>query len=100
MTASLSLQRRRWVAVFAALALILCTAMYSAHGLSDRAHGHEHCDLCVHLSGSAGTPAQLQVVSKPLLAVHAQPLPESVVRALRSPLGAHLPRGPPVLPTA
>ena len=95
-----ALTRNRLVAFLAAMMLIACSAVYSAHGLSDRAHEHEHCDLCVHLSGSAGSPAQVKVVSKAVLAVRAFALPAYVLRALPVPSGLHLPRGPPPKPSA
>jgi hypothetical protein len=95
-----TLTRNRLVALLAAVMLIACSALYSAHGLSDRAHEHEHCDLCVHLSGSAGSPAQVKVVCRAELSVRAVALPVAVLRALPAPSGLHLPRGPPRKPSA
>lgn len=89
-------RRNQLVALFATCALIVCTAVYSAHGLGDRGHEHEHCDLCVHFSGSAGSPAQAQVIGKPVLVVRTPTIRLQTLRPTRSPLGAHLPRGPPV----
>jgi hypothetical protein len=96
---SRSQRRNQLVAIFATFALIVCAAVYSAHGLGDRAHEHEHCDLCVHFSGSAGAPAQVKIVGKPVLVCRLAALPASLVLAARPPGGLHLPRGPPA-PTA
>ncbi len=92
---SCSQRRNQLVAIFATLALIVCAAVYSAHGLGDRAHEHEHCDLCVHFSGSAGAPAQVKIVGKPVLVCRLAALPAGVVLPARPPGGLHLPRGPP-----
>ncbi len=89
------LARNRLIALIASCALIACAAMYSAHAIGDRTHGHSHCDLCVHFSGSAGSPAQAKVVGKPVLVVRVAPAHRSFHLIARSPLGAHLPRGPP-----
>ncbi|HEY2201998.1 MAG TPA: hypothetical protein VGH56_08920 [Solirubrobacteraceae bacterium] len=94
-----TLRRNRLVAFLAACTLIVCAAVYSAHGLGDRAHEHEHCDLCVHFGGSAASPAQATIIGKPLLVARLPALPASVVLVARSPLGQHLPRGPPPQPT-
>jgi hypothetical protein len=94
---SRSQRRNRLVAVFATLALILCTAVYSAHGLGDHAHEPEHCDLCVHFSGSAGAPAQVKIVGKPVLVCRLAAIPAGIVLPARPPHGRHLPRGPPSL---
>jgi hypothetical protein len=83
------------VAVFATLALIVCTAVYSAHGLGQHAHEHDHCDLCVHFSGSAGAPAQVKIVGKPVLVCRVPAIPTGIVLAARLPGGLRLPRGPP-----
>jgi hypothetical protein len=94
---SRSQRRNQLVAIFATLALIVCAAVYSAHGLGDRGHEHEHCDLCLHFSGSAGAPAQVKIVGKPVLAGRLAAIPAGLVLAARPPGGLHLPRGPPVL---
>jgi hypothetical protein len=83
------------VALVAAVALIACSAVYSSHALGERGHEHVHCDLCVHFSGSAGSPAQAKVVSKAVLVVRAVVSAPLLLLLARSPLGAHLPRGPP-----
>jgi hypothetical protein len=94
-----TLRRNRLVAFAAACALIVCAAVYSAHGLGDRSHEHEHCDLCVHFSGSAGSPAQAKISGKPVLVVRVTTPRAPTLRPTRSPVGAHLPRGPPPEPT-
>jgi hypothetical protein len=84
------------VALAATCALIVCSAVYSAHGLGDRAHEHEHCDLCVHFSGSAGSPAQAKVVGQPALVARALlALPSVLLLPVPTAFRAHLPRGPP-----
>jgi hypothetical protein len=95
-----ALRRNRLVALLAAFTLIVCAAVYSAHGLGDRAHEHEHCDLCVHFGGSAGSPAQAQIIGKPVFVARIPATPAGVVLPTRSPVGEHLPRGPPLKPTS
>ena len=92
---SRTLRRNRLVALVATCALIACSAVFAAHGLADRGHEHEHCDLCVHFSGSAGSPAQAKVVGKPALVVRALLILPSILLPVPAPLRAHLPRGPP-----
>jgi hypothetical protein len=91
---------RQLVALAAACALIACTAVYSAHALGERAHEHGHCDLCVHFSGSAGTPSQAKLVGKPQLTVRAVSFPQQILLPRRSPVGENRPRGPPPKPIA
>ena len=93
---STGLRRNRRLALLAACALIVCTAAYSVHGLADRSHEHSHCDLCVHFSGSTGSPAQPKVIGKPVLVVRVAPSRREIVLPTRSPVGIHLPRGPPL----
>jgi hypothetical protein len=88
-------RRNRLVALVAACALIICSAVYSAHGLNDRGHERVHCDLCVHFSGSAGSPAQAKVIGKPGLVVPALLTLPCLLLPVPAPLRAHLPRGPP-----
>ncbi len=90
-----ALRRRRWVALCAALALILCTALYSAHGLGDRAHEHEHCDLCVHLGGNAGSAAPLKVGGRPSLVSRVPAAPVSRPPGAQRVAGLPLARGHP-----
>lgn len=87
--------RNRLIALVAACALIGSAAVYSAHALGDRAHGYSHCDLCVHFSGSAGSAASPKVVGKPVLVARVAPLRREIILPTRSPVGIHLPRGPP-----
>ena len=97
---SSTLRRNRLVALVATCALIVCSAVYAAHGLGDRGHEHEHCDLCVHFSGSAGAPAQAQVLGKTLLVVRAALVPPSTLVPAPTAARAHRPRGPPLLKPA
>lgn len=90
-----ALPRNRLIVLITAFALIACAAVYSAHGLGDRSHEHSHCDLCVHFSGSAGSPAKATPGSKPLLVVRIAPAPPEQRVPTRSTAGQHLPRGPP-----
>jgi hypothetical protein len=92
---SIALRTKRHLALLVACALIACAAVYSMHGLADRSHAHSHCDLCLHLSGSSGARAPAAVVIKVPLLVDAIPLPPQPLRPTRSPVGIHLPRGPP-----
>jgi hypothetical protein len=92
---SSALPRNRLIVLITACALIACAAVYSAHGLGDRNHEHSHCDLCVHFSGSAGSPAKATLTSKPVLVVRVAPVPPQLSLPTRSAAGRHLPRGPP-----
>jgi hypothetical protein len=92
---SVGLRRNRLVALVAACTLIMCAAAYSAHGLADRSHEHSHCDVCLHFSGCAGSPPPAAVISKPVLVVRVAPTRPEIILPMRSPLGVHLPRGPP-----
>lgn len=93
---STALPRNRLIVLITACALIACAAVYSAHGLGDRNHEHSHCDLCLHFSGSAGSPAKATIASKPVLVVRVAPVPPQLSLPTRSAAGRHLPRGPPV----
>jgi len=92
---STRLRRNRLVAFIAALTLIIGLCAYSAHGFGDRVHENGHCDLCIHLSGSAGSPAQAFLVGKPVLVVQAPIERRTVVRYARRRVPSLLPRGPP-----
>lgn len=92
---STRLRRNRLVAFIAALTLIVALGAYSAHGFAERGHDNGHCDLCVHFSGTAGSPAHASVVGKPVLLVRAPPERPETVRFARRRAGTHLPRGPP-----
>jgi hypothetical protein len=92
-------RRNRLIAVIAAIALIAAASLYSSHGVSDRIHRTTHCDLCVHLGGTAGSPAHTAVVGKPVLAVRVPTeRPQHLVPARRKATN-QLPRGPPLLET-
>jgi hypothetical protein len=91
------LARHRLVALVAACALAVSAAVYAAHGLADRNHEHTHCDLCVHLSGTAGSAALVAVVGKPLLMLTAVRVLAGVRLVAADPRGAHSSRGPPLL---
>jgi hypothetical protein len=88
------------MALVATCALIVCSAVYASHGLGDGGHEHEHCDLCVHFSGSAGSPAQAKVLGKPVLVVRAALAPPSILLPVPTAARANLPRGPPLLKPA
>lgn len=79
----------------AAIALITATGMYSRHALDRPNHNHEHCDLCLHLGGAAGTPSSLTIPGKPVLATTGVTLRRSITVPQRRIAGLHLPRGPP-----
>jgi hypothetical protein len=89
---------RLWGVAFIAALLIVGLSAYSAHGFADRTHDNAHCDLCVHISGTAGAPATVVVVGRPLLAVRIPLARPDVIRAERRRLATHLPRGPPTTP--
>lgn len=87
--------RRSLVALLAAVALIAVSGLYAQHDLGDRTHEQGHCDLCSHLSGTAGSPSHAVVPGKPVLVVHRVPLASTIVLPTRRKAGTHLPRGPP-----
>jgi hypothetical protein len=89
-------RRNRLVAFIAALTLIVGLGAYSAHGFTQRGHNNGHCDLCVHFSGTAGSPAQATLLGKPVLAVRVTPERPEIIRSARRRVGIHLPRAPPV----
>jgi len=93
---STRLRRNRLVALIAAITLIVGLAAYSAHGYADRVHGNGHCDLCVHFSGTAGSPAHATVVGKPVLVVRAPLERPGIIPSARRRVGTQLPRAPPV----
>jgi hypothetical protein len=88
-------RHNRLVALLAALTLTVALCVYSAHGLADRGHENGHCDLCVHFSGTAGSPAQATVVGKPILAVRTPIERPGIIRSARRRVGTQLPRAPP-----
>ena len=89
--------RIRLVAFFAAISLIVALSAYGAHGYAERGHDDGHCELCVHFSGTAGSPVHAAVAGKPVLTVRV-PLerPEAHFCARRR-VGTQLPRAPPAL---
>jgi hypothetical protein len=87
--------RNRLVAFVAAVTLIACAAVYSAHDIAERAHGQTHCDLCVHFSGSAGSQAQAKPVTHSVPVVRTLLAPVPLNLPARPLLGLPLPRGPP-----
>jgi hypothetical protein len=95
---SIRSHRNRLVAFVAAIALMAMSAVYSAHGLGDLLSQQHaaHCDLCVHLSGTAGSPTQAFPAGKPVLVVHVPAERPNVVRPVRRGVATSLPRGPPV----
>ena len=92
---SIGFRRNRLLALVAAGMLIVCSAVYSAHALADRSHQYSHCDVCVHFGGCAGSPAHAAAIGKPLLVVRVAPTRREIILPTRSPVGHHLPRGPP-----
>jgi hypothetical protein len=95
---SISRHIRLLVAAFIAAFLIVGLVAYSAHGFADRTHDNGHCDLCVHISGTAGAPAHTVVVGSPLFAVRIPLARPEVIRAERRRIATQLPRGPPTTP--
>lgn len=91
-----SRHRNLLIALVAAIMLIGALGVYSAHGYGDRDHDNGHCDLCVHFSGTAGSPAHAVVVGKPVLVVRLPVEPPGIILPRRRKSGAHLPRGPPL----
>lgn len=92
---STRLRRNRLVALIAALALIVALGAYSAHGFGDRGHDNGHCDVCVHFSGTAGSPAHATVIGKPVFTVRVLVERPEIIRSARRRAGTQLPRGPP-----
>src|SRR5207302_10140552 len=91
-----SLRRNRQQTHLAACSLIVCHPAYSKNALTYRPHENSHCDLCVHFSLSTGSPAQPKVIGKPVLVDRVAPSRRGIVLSTRSPVGIHLPRGPPL----
>jgi hypothetical protein len=88
-------RRNRLIAIIAAFTLIVALGAFSAHGFGGGGHDNDHCDLCVHFSGTAGSPAQVTVVGKPVLVVRAPIERLGILRGARRRVGTQLPRGPP-----
>jgi len=81
---STRLLRIRLVAFVAAITLIVALGAYSAHGYGEREHDNGHCDLCVHFSGTAGSPAHATVVGSP----YSSYVPRSSARRSSAPRAA------------
>jgi hypothetical protein len=91
--------RRYVTALIAAIALIAVSALHSRHDLGNRLHEQQgHCDLCLHLSGTAGSPACPALLGKPVLVVRVVLTPEEILVHSRRKAGIYLPRGPPHSP--
>jgi hypothetical protein len=94
-------RHNRAVALFALIALFFATTAYVAHGyehdISSSSHAVAHCDLCLHFSGTAGTPAAPEVVGKPPLEARAPAVAEIHDVYPQPHPTNHLPRGPPAL---
>jgi hypothetical protein len=90
-------RRTRLLSLIAACVLIMALGAFSAHVPGHHAHNNGHCDLCVHLSGSAGSAAQAAAVGKPALAARLAPKSAEHIRAERRRGATQLPRGPPSL---
>jgi hypothetical protein len=92
---STRLLRIRLVAFFAAITLIVALGAYGAHGYAERGHENGHCDLCLHFSGTAGSPAHATIIGKPVLTVRVPLAPPEIILQARRRVGPQLPRGPP-----
>ena len=92
---NLGVRAHRLIALITACMLIGSMAVFSAHAIGDPDHGRTQCDLCEHFTGTAGSPAQVTVIGKPVLVVHVAPPPRVVVLPTRPAPGLPLPRGPP-----
>jgi hypothetical protein len=94
-------RHNRLVALLALVALLFASMAYVVHGFSPEKplsqHSTSQCDLCLHFSGTAGTPDHATFVGKPPVAASA---PTSVV-PVRFSSHVHptnrLPRAPPAL---
>lgn len=78
-----------------AIALIAAMCLYARHALDRPHHELEHCDLCLHLGGAAGSPTSLSIPGKPVLATGVVPRLSEITLPARRIAGLHLPRGPP-----
>ena len=92
---SARLLRIRLVAFFAAITLIVALSAYGAHGYAERGHDDGHCELCVHFSGTAGSPAHVTIVGKPVLTVRVPLERPEIILSARRRVGTQLPRAPP-----
>ena len=92
---STRLLRIRLVAFLAAITLVVALSAYGAHGYTERGHDNGHCDLCLHFSGTAGSPAHVTVVGKPVLTVRVPLARPEIIFSARRRVGTQLPRAPP-----
>ncbi len=94
-------RHNRVIALFALLALLFAGTAYVVHGLDHdkplSQHAFNHCDLCLHFSGTAGAPDHPALVGNP-------PAPAVAPAATETPQFAshphptnRLPRAPPAL---
>jgi hypothetical protein len=94
-------RQNRLVAALALLALLFATTAYVAHGFQHELplsqHSTAHCDLCLHFSGTAGTPAHSGVAGKPPQAAFAPAVVETVQFSSHKHPTNRLPRAPPAL---
>jgi hypothetical protein len=89
------------LALFALVALLFATTAYVAHGyqheLAGSPHTIAHCDLCLHFSGTAGTPTHTDLVGKPPLEAFTPAVVETPRFGSRRHPTNRLPRAPPAL---
>lgn len=94
-TAHRSRLRRGLVVAIAALGLLLASGLWSGHGYV-RSHGHDHCDLCLHLGGTAPTPKAGTPVRAPFVQLATTGVvPDTPLNPSHT-ATAHRPRGPPL----
>ena len=89
----------RLVAVLALLAFFFASTAYVVHGFKHELplsqHATAHCDLCLHFSGTAGTPENSDFAGKPPVAQFARAFFETVRFASHQHPTNRLPRAPP-----
>src|SRR5687767_6428498 len=91
----------RLVAVFALVAFFFATTAYVVHGFKHELplsqHATAHCDLCLHFSGTAGTPDHQGFVGKPPVGAYFElPVVTPRFTSWQHPTN-RLPRAPPAL---
>jgi hypothetical protein len=95
MPISLTLRRRRLIALCAAVAMVVVICGYTAHDPAPGPSQACHCDWTMHFTGVAGSSPQPVPVVKPLLAGwRLPPVSQAALRSVRR-LRAHLARAPP-----
>jgi hypothetical protein len=94
-------RHNRLVALFALVALLFASTAYVVHGFQhDRPlsqHSSTQCDLCLHFSGTAGTPDHAQTAGKPPLGASAPTTVDTPRLASYEHPTHRLPRAPPAL---